>query len=112
MKYVGSKSVEALLTPFRLDMVQQIEAPEGCDGVWQRYVISQGSNTIVGMRCGAQVDVNRALNEIVERLNLRFTKQQSKEAERSHKKTRVVERAPAAAVAVEVEVAPSDAQPT
>ena len=86
MKYLSTKGGETALTPFRLDMVQQIDAPEGCDGVWQRYVITQGGNTIVGMRCGAQSDVNRALNEMVERLNLRFTKQHGKEVERAQKK--------------------------
>ena len=86
MKHVGSKLGEMALAPFRLDMVQQIDAPEGCDGEWQRYVSKQGGNTIVGMRCGTQGDVNRALNEMVERLNLRFTKQQGREAERAQKK--------------------------
>ena len=74
-----SPSCEALLTPFRLDTIQEIDAPEGCDGVWQRYVITQGNNTITGMRCGAQSDVNRALDDIIERLNLRFAKRQAKE---------------------------------
>jgi hypothetical protein len=86
MKHFGPKSGEVAVAPFRLDMVQQIDAPEGCDGVWQRYVITQGGNTIVGMRCGTQGDVNRVLNEMVERLNMRFTKQQGREAERAHKK--------------------------
>jgi hypothetical protein len=75
-----SPSDEALLTPFRLDTLQEVAAPDGCDGVWYRYVITQGKNIIVGMRCGAQSDVNRALDEIVARLNLRFAKQQAKQA--------------------------------
>ena len=80
MPQLYPKSYEALLTPFRLDTLQQIEAPDGCDGVWQRYVITQGSNTIVGMRCGAQGEVNRALSDMIERLNLRFAKRQAKDA--------------------------------
>jgi hypothetical protein len=80
MTHISSKSCEALLAPFRIDTIQEIDAPAGCDGIWQRYVISQGSNTIVGMRSGAQSDVNRALCDIVERLNVRFAKQRAKES--------------------------------
>jgi hypothetical protein len=86
MTHVSPKDCEALLAPFRLDTIQEIDAPEGCDGVWQRYVITQGSNTIVGMRCGAQGDVNRVLNDIVERLNIRFAKRQAKETGEKPKK--------------------------
>ena len=86
MPHVSPKDCEALLAPFRLDTVQEVDAPEGCDGVWQRYVITQGSNTIVGMRCGDPSDVNRVLNDIVERLNLRFAKRQAKETGERTKK--------------------------
>jgi hypothetical protein len=86
MTYIRPKSYENLLTPFRLDTLQEIEAPEGCDGVWHRYVIVQGTNTIVGMRSGALSDVNHIVNGIVERLNLRFAKQQAKVAEKTPKK--------------------------
>lgn len=74
-----------LLAPFRLDTLQQIDAPEGCDGIWQRYVITQGSNVIVGMRAGAPSDVNRALNEMIERLNVRFAKRQAKAGDKPSK---------------------------
>jgi hypothetical protein len=86
MTHISPKSCEALLAPFRIDTIQEVDAPEGCDGVWHRYVISQGSNTIVGMRSGAQSDVNRILCDIVERLNVRFAKQKAKESGEKPKK--------------------------
>ena len=64
--------------PFRLESIDEIAPPEGQDGVWQRYVITQGANTIVGMRPGVLADVSLLLEQQVERLNLRFAKQLSK----------------------------------
>ena len=65
-------------TPFCLESVDEVAAPEGQEGVWQRYVITQGANTIVGMRAGVHSEVSALLAQYVERLNLRFSKQQSK----------------------------------
>ena len=65
-------------TPFCLESVDEVPAPEGQEGVWQRYVITQGANTIVGMRSGIHSEVSALLAQYVERLNLRFSKQQSK----------------------------------
>jgi hypothetical protein len=65
-------------TPFCLESVDEVPAPEGQEGVWQRYVITQGANTIVGMRAGVHSEVSALLAQYVERLNLRFSKQQSK----------------------------------
>jgi hypothetical protein len=65
-------------TPFCLQSVDEVPAPEGQDGVWQRYVITQGANTIVGMRAGMHSEVCALLAQYVERLNSRFSKQQSK----------------------------------
>lgn len=70
---------EAALAPFRLDTLQQIDAPAGCEGIWHRYVIIQGTNTITGMRCGSEHDVSRALDDMVQRLNSRFARAQAKE---------------------------------
>lgn len=64
--------------PFRLESVDEISPPEGQDGVWQRYVIRQGANTIVGMRPGMLSEVSLLLEQQVERLNLRFAKQLGK----------------------------------
>jgi hypothetical protein len=64
--------------PFRLESVDEVSPPAGQDGVWQRYVITQGANTIVGMRAGVHSEVSSLLAQYVERLNLRFAKQQSK----------------------------------
>lgn len=64
--------------PFRLESIDEIAAPEGHDGVWHRYVITQGTNTIVGMCPGVLDEVSLLLQQQVERLNMRFAKQLSK----------------------------------
>ncbi len=64
--------------PFRLESIDEIAAPQGQHGVWQRYVITQGANTIVGMRPGVLSEVSVLLEQQVERLNMRFAKQLSK----------------------------------
>ena len=43
----------------------------GSDGLWQRYVISQGTNIIVGVRNGSRADVVLQVEEMVTRLNER-----------------------------------------
>jgi len=65
---------------FWLDSVQAVAAPGGCEGPWQRYVIRQGGNTIVGMRSGKRSEVTLIAAGYVERLNLRFAKQRPKSA--------------------------------
>jgi hypothetical protein len=69
---------QAAEMPFRLESIDEIAPPEGQDGVWQRYVIRQGANTIVGMCPGVLGEVSVVLEQQVERLNLRFAKQLSK----------------------------------
>lgn len=63
---------------FRLESVDEVTAPEGQLGVWQRYVITQGANRIVGTRAGAHSDVTLLLTEQVERLNVRLGKQKAR----------------------------------
>lgn len=65
-------ATELLLeVPFRLDSLTQAEAPVGSDGVWHRYVITQGANEITGLRAGTQAEVRRLVDEMIERLNER-----------------------------------------
>lgn len=78
MTYVHIASGHAAEAPFRLASVDEVSAPQGQDGVWQRYVITQGANTIVGMRAGVHSEVSSLVAQYVERLNMRFAKQQSK----------------------------------
>jgi hypothetical protein len=59
---------------FCLASVDEVDAPEGSEGTWYRYVISQGDNSIVGMRCGARPEVMLFLDALLERLNTRFSK--------------------------------------
>lgn len=66
--------VRSLQTPFRLNSLDEIPAPQGCHGTWQRYVIAQGDNKIVGMRQGKRTEVTALLAAYVERLNVRFSK--------------------------------------
>jgi hypothetical protein len=65
---------------FQLHSVDGTPAPAGCEGTWQRYVITQGSNTIVGMRAGLRSEVSSVVADYVERLNLRFARQRVKSA--------------------------------
>jgi hypothetical protein len=60
--------------PFRLDSITEVPAPEGGEGVWQRYVIVQGTNTINGLRAGTHAEVSLEVEMMVERLNERFRK--------------------------------------
>jgi len=63
---------EVLLeVPFRLASIAPVEAPAGCEGSWHRYVIIQGENEITGLRAGSQAEVQRLVDEMVERLNER-----------------------------------------
>lgn len=63
---------EVLLeVPFRLASLSPVDAPPGCDGSWHRYVIAQGENEITGVRAGSQAEVQRQVDEMVERLNER-----------------------------------------
>ena len=55
--------------PFKLDSISKATAPGGAAGVWHSYVISQGANTIAGMRAGTQAEVTTSLHDLIERLN-------------------------------------------
>jgi hypothetical protein len=57
--------------PFRVDLISQTPAPDGSSDVWHRYSISQGTNTITGLRPGTRSDVAFQLEEMVARLNER-----------------------------------------
>jgi hypothetical protein len=57
--------------PFKLDSIAKAAAPSGASGVWHSYVISQGANTIEGVRAGTREEVAERLRELIERLNER-----------------------------------------
>ena len=73
-----SNAAEILSTPFRLDLVEEVEAPDGCEGVWQRYVIMQGENRILGTRAGNKSEVVAVVTAFVDQLNVRFAKHAAK----------------------------------
>lgn len=60
-----------LEVPFRLASLTPAEAPAGSEGPWFRYVISQGANEITGLRAGSQSEVQRLVDEMIDRLNER-----------------------------------------
>ena len=60
--------------PFRLASITETTPPDGSEGIWHRYVIAQGANTITGMRSGTRVEISLQLENMVERLNERFGK--------------------------------------
>jgi hypothetical protein len=59
--------------PFKVDSIAKANAPGGAAGVWHSYVISQGANTIAGLRAGTHAEVTMLLHDMVERLNERRT---------------------------------------
>lgn len=71
MKRAPSVTEITVELPFKLDSISKATAPGGAAGVWHSYVISQGANTIAGMRVGTQAEVTTLLHEMVERLNER-----------------------------------------
>ena len=68
-------STQGLLgQPFRLDSITEVPPPEGGEGIWHKYVITQGSNTITGLRSGTRWDVRVFVESMVGRFNERFEK--------------------------------------
>jgi hypothetical protein len=57
--------------PFKVDSIARTTAPTGAEGVWHSYVISQGANTITGVRAGTHAEVTTLLHDMIERLNER-----------------------------------------
>ena len=55
--------------PFKVGSVSSADAPAGSEGIWHRYVISQGTNIITGIRAGTHTEVCLLLQEMIERLN-------------------------------------------
>lgn len=64
-----SPTETVLELPFKIDTIAKTSAPNGAVGAWHRYVISQGSNTIAGIRTGTEAEVTIQLQQMVERLN-------------------------------------------
>lgn len=59
-------------SPFTLKSITKSEPPAGGDNDnWYRYVITQGANTIVGQMQGSRAASERAVQEIIDRLNER-----------------------------------------
>ena len=69
MTKASSVTEAAVELPFKLESISKATAPGGAAGVWHSYVISQGTNTIAGMRVGTQAEVTTSLHGMVERLN-------------------------------------------
>jgi hypothetical protein len=55
--------------PFKLESIAKAAAPGGAEGMWHRYVISQGKNTIEGVRAGTDAEVTTLVHDMIERLN-------------------------------------------
>ena len=58
--------------PYKLKSIMKEREPTGTEGIgWQRYVITQGTNTITGHRQGSLESVTVAVEEILVQLNKR-----------------------------------------
>jgi hypothetical protein len=70
VKIKPKSSPETVLAwPFKVDAITKAIAPSGAVGPWHSYSISQGTNTIAGMRAGTLAEVTALVNEMIERLN-------------------------------------------
>lgn len=65
------ETLALLDAPFRVARIVDVPAPDGSGSTWQQYVISQGGNTITGLRPGPRLEVASELDQMVERLNQR-----------------------------------------
>src|SRR4030095_6997618 len=57
MQKAANQTETFLELPFKVDSISRATAPTGADGVWHSYVISQGTNTITGIRAGTHAEV-------------------------------------------------------
>jgi hypothetical protein len=71
MKKAANPTEAVLELPFKVESIAKTAAPNGAEGIWHSYVISQGANTIAGVRAGTQAEVATQLHDMVERLNER-----------------------------------------
>lgn len=71
MKKPANPTETVLELPFKVDAISKTAAPQGAEGVWHSYVISQGANTITGVRAGTHGEVTVLLEQMIERLNER-----------------------------------------
>jgi hypothetical protein len=71
MKKAANPTEAVLELPFKVESIAKTAAPNGASGIWHSYVISQGANTIAGVRAGTQAEVATQLHDMVERLNER-----------------------------------------
>ena len=69
---VNHRPIVGKSEPFKLKSIRKERPPAGAEGIdWHCYVITQGSNTIVGHRQGSTSSVTLAIEEIVLHLNER-----------------------------------------
>ncbi len=79
------RQVSAKSKPFKLTSIRKERPPAGAEGIdWHRYVITQGSNTIVGHRQGSTSSVRLAVEEIIVHLNERRVGKLSRAIVSSH----------------------------
>lgn len=71
MSKAANPTETVLELQFKVDSIAKSAAPNGAEGVWHSYVISQGANTITGVRAGTHNEVAMLLEQMVERLNER-----------------------------------------
>lgn len=75
--------------PFRVVRVEKTPIPEGGGGeTWYRYVLDNGSSTIVGKRCGSLKAVTAYAAQYAEQLNARGVNGHSAWSPRARKNVR------------------------
>jgi hypothetical protein len=51
--------------PFKLESIAKAVAPGGAEGVWHSYVITQGTNTIEGVRAGTHAQIPAEVEALI-----------------------------------------------
>ncbi len=70
--------IATLETPFQVDALREVSAPDGGTASWYQYEISQGTNKITGLRPGGRAEVAHELQLMVARLNERRSGKKAK----------------------------------
>jgi len=71
MQYRNTFNAFADETPYELASIAPASAPEGSEGTWFCYTITQGTKSMSGLRSGTAAEVQYFVHDMIEQLNER-----------------------------------------